>query len=164
MESAQQFTEPHRIVSIVMTDFFLYQMVQQGNAKSPGGSHPKFGIGTGGQDGVGDTVFVVLHLLKGKREDFRKSVIVIGFLEAVAHKGTDGIKKVGMDNNIPMFAGVAFFPVEAVYIGEVQKNHITGAENMALSVEGVGNRAFQNIKEFVKLMAMNNIIAVFRNF
>ena len=142
MESAQQFTEPHRIVSIVMTDFFLYQMVQQGNAKSPGGSHPKFGIGTGGQNGVGDTVFVVLHLFQGKREDFWENVIVIGFLEAVAHKGTDGIKKIGMDNNIPVFAGVAFFPVEAVYIGEVQKDHITGAEDMVLSVEGVGDRTF----------------------
>ena len=142
MESTQQFTEPHRIVSIVMTDFFLYQMVQQGDAKSPGGSHPKFGIGTGGQNGVGDAVFVVLHLFQGKREDFRKSVIVIGFPEAVTHKGTDGIKKIGIDNNIPVFAGVAFFPVEAVYIGEVQKDHITGAEDMVLSVEGVGDRTF----------------------
>ena len=164
MESAQQFPEPHWIVSIVVTDFFLYQMVQQGNAKCPGGGHPKFGIGAGGQDGVGDAVFVVLHLFKGKREDFRKSVIVIGFLEAVTHKGTDGIKKVGMDNNIPVLAGIAFFPVKAVYIGEVQKDHITGVEGMALSVEGVGNRAFQNVKDFIKLMAMNDIIAVFRNF
>ena len=164
MESAQQFTEPHRIVSIVMTDFFLYQMVQQGNAKSPGGSHPKFGIGTGGQDGVGNAIFVVLHLFKGKREDFGKSVIVIGFLKAVTHKGTDGIKKVSMDNNIPVFAGIAFFPVEAVNVGEVQKDHITGVENIAFSVERVGNRAFQNVKDFVKLMAMNHIVAVFRNF
>ena len=164
MESAQKFAEPHRIVSIVMTDFFLYQMVQQGNAKRPGGSHPKFGIGTGGQNGVGDTVFVVLHLFQGKRENFRKSVIVIGFFETVAHKGTDGIKKVGVDDNIPVFAGVAFFPVEAVYIGKVQKNHITGAENMVIPVEGVGNRAFQNVKDFVKLMAMNDIVAIFRDF
>ena len=164
MESAQQFTEPHRIISVVMTDFFLYQMVQQRNAKRPGGSYPKFGICAGSQDGVGDAVFVVLHLLKGKREDFGKCIIMIGFLEAVAHKGTDGIKKIGMDNNIPVFAGVALFPVEAVYIGEVQKDHITGAEDKGFSIEGVGDSAFQNIEDFVKLMAMNNIIAVFRNF
>ena len=164
MESAQQFPEPHRIVSVVMTDFFLYQMVQQGNAKSPGGSHPKFGIGAGGQDGIGDAVFVVLHLFKGKREDFRKSVIVIGFPEAVTHKGTDGIKKVSMDNNIPVFAGIAFFPVKAVYIGEVQKDHIPGVEDMALSVKGVGDSAFQNIEDFVKPVAVNYFITVFRNF
>ena len=37
-------------------------------------------------------------------------------------------------------------------------------EHLAFTVQGVGNRAFQNIKDLIKLMAVNDIIAIFCNF
>ena len=141
MESAQQLPEPHRIIGIVMADLFLHQMIEQGNTKGPGGCHPELGIHTGGQNGVGDAVFIILHLLQREGENFREGIIVVGVLEAVAHKAADRIKKVGVDNNIPVLAGVPFLPVEVMHIGQIQKAHIARVECLGLAIEGVGDGA-----------------------
>ena len=113
---------------------------------------------------MGDAVFVILHLLQGYGNGFRELIAVISCFEVFSHKCTNGIEKIGGDDNIPVLAGISFFAVKMVDIGLVQENDISGVQSLRLSVEGVGNGAFQNIENFIETMTMDNLVTVFGNF
>lgn len=89
---------------------------------------------------------------------------MIGKIKFLSQKGAEGIKKLRMDDDIPMLAGVALFPLEAVNVVQVQENHITGVQGAGLAVEGVGDGALQNIENLIELMAVNDFIAIFCDF
>ena len=89
---------------------------------------------------------------------------MVGLFKGFPHKSADGIKKIGMDNNIPVLAGVAFLPAEIVDVCLIEEYHISGVENPGFTVESMGNGAFQNIENLIELVCMDNFIAVLGNF
>lgn len=113
---------------------------------------------------MGNTVFIVFHLLQRNGNDFRERVAVVSGFEVFPHKCTKGMEKISRDNNIPVFAVISFFPVKMVNVGLVQEDDISGMEGLGLAIEGVGNGTFQNIEYFVEPVRVNDLITVFRDF
>jgi hypothetical protein len=103
-------------------------------------------------------------LLKGYGNGLGEHIAVISFFEVFPHKCTDRIKKSSIDNDIPVLAGISFFAVKVVHIGLVQEDHIPGMQCAGLAVEGMGNGTFQDIEDLIELVAVNDLIAVFRDF
>jgi hypothetical protein len=63
-----------------------------------------------------------------------------------------------------VFAGISFFTVKIVNIGLIQENDVPGMQSAGLTIEGVGNGTFQNIKDLVETVTVNDLITVFCNF
>ena len=164
MEPAQKLTEPHGVVGIVVADPFLHQVIQKGDAQRPGGSQPVLRVHTGGQNGVGDPVLVILHLRQGKGQSLGQQIFIVGLPEILTHKAAEGIEEIGVDDNIPVLAGVAVLPVEEMDIIQIQKDHITGVQHPCLPVQGVGDRALQNIEDLIELVTVNDLVTVFCYF
>ena len=83
MESPQKLTEPHGIIGVVVANPFLHQVVQQADTKRPDGGCAVFGFYAGGQNGVGDAVLIILHLLQREGKNLGQEVVVVGVFEIV---------------------------------------------------------------------------------
>lgn len=160
VKSCQKLVEPCGIIGVFLLCDFFQQTAQKGDEQCFIDALAVGACGFGKQQGILNSGFKLLNLVKGEHNYLWQGVVQVGVIKLLADKFTDFFKKFCADDDIPVLAGVSRFAGKSMDIVPVEKNDISPGQGGDRTVHIVGNFPFQNIENLIKIMGMEDVAVI----